>query len=233
MGARAYGVVGGAAVVLVTLGMGASTGIGNLGSLDPHGPLMQVPNSQPTQPPRVSGPPLPDPSQINARPVPQWVFDAVLVVIVAVGLLLLGWFVWRVARQLQRGRALAAAEASTAGTEIEEIPIASFTETVEESLDDLRGGLETDDVILECWRRLELLGEHAGAPRHDSDTSTEYVERLLQGVPEAAADLAVLARLYRSAMFSGLASEPSARAVAIESLENLSATLHRRSASGT
>ncbi len=232
MGARTYGVVGGAVVVLVVLGMGAGTGIGNLGRLDPHGPLMQVPSSQPTQVPRMSAIPVPDTSQTAARPVPPWVFNALVVVVVAAILLALGWFAWRVARQLQHGRRVAAAEASTAGTEIDEIVIASAADTVEESLDDLRGGLDTDDVILECWRRLELLGEHAGAPRHDSDTSTEYVERLLRGVPEAAPDLAVLARLYRSAMFSGLASDAPARAVAVESLEHLSTALHARSRSG-
>ena len=229
MGARAYGVVGGAAVVLVTLGIGASTGIGTLGTLDPHGPLMQVPSSQPTQMPRISGLPLPDTSQTVVRPAPQWIFNAIVVLAVAVVMLLLGWFAWRVARQLQHGRRIEAADASTPGKEVDEIPIASMAETVEESLDDLRGGLDTDDVILECWRRLEWLGEHAGAPRHDSDTSTEYVERLLRGVPEAAADLAVLAALYRAAMFSGLASDPQARATAVESLEHLSAALHRRS----
>ena len=133
--------------------------------------------------------------------------------------------------------------------------MSSFAETVDESLDDLRGGLDTDDVVLECWRRLEALGEHAGAPRRDSDTSTEYVERLLNGVPQAATDLAVLARhrdailamfdadpvgwrtavmaaLYRSAMFSGLASDPSARTTAISCLEHLSAVLSEGASRG-
>jgi hypothetical protein len=164
--------------------------------------------------------------------VPDWVYGALTVLAAGILLVLLGWFAWRVALQLQRGRRIAAAAASTEGTEVDEIPMSSFAETVDESLDDLRAGLDIDDVVLECWRRLESLGENAGAPRRDSDTSTEYVERLLNGVPRAATDLAVLARLYRSAMFSGLASDPSARSTAVECLEHLSTFLSEQATSG-
>jgi hypothetical protein len=233
MGARTYGVVGGAVVVVLTLGLGTRTGIGTPGTIDPHGPLLDLPSSNATQLPQMTLNPssaaLPQPGRV----VPQWVFSALTVLAAGLLLVLAGWFIWRVAQQLQRGRRIAAAAASTAGTEIDEIPMSSFAETVEESLDDLRGGLDTDDVILECWRRLESLGEHAGAPRRDSDTSTEYVERLLAGVPKAASDLDVLARLYRSAMFSGLSSDPGARATAIECLEHLSAALSEGANSGS
>jgi hypothetical protein len=225
MGARAYGVVGGAAVVVITLGMGSGTGIGSLGSIDPHGPLIQLPSSNVSLPPVSSGTPTPSPEPNFGFVVPHWVYSAITVLAAGVALVLIGWFVWRVAQQLQRGRRIAAAAASTEGTEIDEIPMSSIAQTLDESLDDLRGGLDTDDVVLECWRRLEALGERAGAPRRDSDTSTEYVERLLNGVPQAAADLAVLARLYRSAMFSGLSSDPAARTTAIDCLEHLSAVL--------
>jgi len=232
MSARAYGVVGGAVVVVITLGMGTGTGIGSLGSIDPHGPLLQLPSSQPTLPPLASANPTPAVQAHAGVTIPQWVYSSITVLAVGIALVLIGWFVWRVAQQVQRGRRIAAAAASTAGTEIDEIPMSSLAETIDESLDDLRSGLDTDDVVLECWRRLEALGEHAGAPRRDSDTSTEYVERLLDGVPQAATDLAVLARLYRSAMFSGLASDPSARTTAIECLEHLSAVLSEGASRG-
>ncbi len=232
MSARAYGVVGGAAVVVITLGMGTGTGIGSLGTIDPHGPLLQVPSSKPTLLPVMSALPTSAAQPDAGLVVPHWVYSAITVLAAGVLLVLLGWFVWRVAQQLQRGRRIAAAAASTEGTEVDEIPMTSFAETVEESLDDLRSGLDTDDVVLECWRRLEALGEHAGAPRRDSDTSTEYVERLLDGVPQAATDLAVLASLYRAAMFSGLSSDPSARATAIDCLEHLSAVLTEGASSG-
>jgi hypothetical protein len=232
MGARAYGVVGGAAVVIITLGMGTGTGIGSLGSIDPHGPLIQLPSSNPSPAPVASGTPTPFAQPNIGLVVPHWVYSAITALAAGVALVLIGWFVWRVAQQVQRGRRVAAAAASTEGTEIDEIPMSSFAETVDESLDDLRGGLDTDDVVLECWRRLEALGEHAGAPRPESDTSTEYVERLLEGVPQAATDLAVLARLYRSAMFSGLSSDPSARATAIHCLAHLSAVLSEGASRG-
>lgn len=232
MGARTYGVVIGAAVVVLTLGLGTSTGIGSLGSIDPHGPLLQLPSSNPTQLQVPSANPTPSVQPTNGLVVPAWVYSAATVLAAGVLLVLLGWFIWRVAQQVQRGRRIAAAAASTEGTEIEEIPMSSFAETVDESLEDLRGGLDTDDAILECWRRLEALGEHAGAPRRDSDTSTEYVERLLEGVPQAATDLAVLARLYRSAMFSGLSSDPASRATAIDCLEHLSAVLSEGASHG-
>ena len=232
MSARAYGVVGGAAVVVITLGMGTGTGIGSLGSIDPRAPMLQLPSSSPAQLPGPLGSATPAPQPHIAMVIPTWVYSAITVLAVGVALVLIGWFVWRVAQRVQRGRRIAAAAASTQGTEVDEIPMSSFAETVEESLEDLRGGLDTDDVILECWRRLEALGEHAGAPRRDSDTSTEYVERLLDGVPQAATDLAVLARLYRSAMFSGLSSDPSARATAIDCLEHLSAVLSEGANSG-
>jgi hypothetical protein len=233
MGARTYGVVGGAAVVILTLGLGTRTGIGNPGTIDPHGPLLALPSSNATQLPQMTLNPTPAAEPQLGLVVPHWVFSALTVLAAGLLLVLAGWFVWRVAQQLQRGRRIAAAAASTAGTEIDEIPMSSFAETVEESLDDLRGGLDTDDVILECWRRLESLGEHAGAPRRDSDTSTEYVERLLAGVPRAASDLDVLARLYRSAMFSGLSSDLVARTTAIECLERLSAALSEGVSSGS
>lgn len=232
MGARTYGVVGGAVVVVLTLGLGTRTGIGNPGTIDPHGPLLALPSSNATQLPLMTLNPTPAAEPQLGLVVPHWVYSGLTVLAAGLLLVLAGWFIWRVAQQLQRGRRIAAAAASTAGTEIDEIPMSSFAETVEESLDDLRGGLDTDDVILECWRRLESLGEHAGAPRHDSDTSTEYVERLLAGVPQAASDLAVLARLYRSAMFSGLSSDPVDRATAIDCLEHLSAALSERASSG-
>ena len=233
MGARTYGVVGGAVVVVLTLGMGSKTGIGNPGSIDPHGPLLALPSSNATQLPQMTLQPSSAAQPQLGFVVPHWVYSAITVLAAGVLLVLAGWFIWRVAQQLQRGRRIAAAAASTSGTEIEEIPMSSFAETVEASLDDLRGGLDTDDAILECWRRLESLGEHAGAPRRDSDTSTEYVERLLAGVPKAASDLDVLARLYRSAMFSGLSSEPGARATAIECLEHLSGALSEGARSGS
>jgi hypothetical protein len=233
MGARPYGVVGGAVVVVLTLGLGTRTGIGSLGTVDPHGPLLMLPSSSSSGLPQSTGLPTPVAQTGPGPVVPPWVYSALTVLAAGMFLLLLGWFVWRVAQQVQRGPRIAAAAASTDGTEIEEIPMSSLADTVEESLDDLRGGVDTDDVILECWRRLEALGEHAGAPRHDSDTSTEYVERLLGDVPGAAPDLAVLARLYRSAMFSGLSSDPSARATAVECLEHLSAALSRGAGSGS
>jgi hypothetical protein len=233
MSARAYGVIGGAVIVVVTLGMGTGTGIGSLGSIDPHGPLLQLPSSQATQLQVPTSTPTAMVQPTVGMTVPQWVYSALSVLAIGVALVLLGWFAWRVALQVQRGRRIAAAAASTVGTEIEEIPMSSIAETVDESLDDLRSGLDTDDVVLECWRRLEALGEHAGAPRRDSDTSTEYVERLLNGIPQAATDLAVLARLYRSAMFSGLASDPSARTTAIGCLEHLSAVLSEGANRGT
>ena len=233
MGARTYGVAIGAAVVVLTLGLGTGTGIGSLGSIDPHGPLLQLPSSNAGQLQPGSALPTPTAQPTNGFGVPAWVYSAITVLAAGVLLVLLGWFIWRVARQVQRGRRIAAAAASTEGTEIDEIPMSSIAETVDESLDDLRGGLDTDDVILECWRRLEALGEHAGAPRRDSDTSTEYVERLLNGVPQAATDLAVLARLYRSAMFSGLSSDPAARATAIDCLEHLSSVLSEGAGHGS
>lgn len=226
MGARAYGVVGGTAVVVLMLGLGSTTGIGNLGTIDPNGPRFSAPSRNASLPPIANATSTPAPDATLPRfVIPDWVGNAILVLVLGVLALVIGWFAWRVIGSLQRGRHLAAATASTAGTEIEEIPMGSLAESVEESLEDLRGGINTDDAILECWRRLERLGEGAGAPRRESDTSTEYVERLLQPVPAAASDLAILARLYRSAMFSGLASDPAARQTAVECLERLSGTL--------
>ncbi len=227
MGARAYSVIGGTAVVVAMLGLGSTTGIGNLGTIDPNGPRFSLPSARASMPPIANATSTPQPeTTLPPFVIPEWVGNAILVLLLGSLALLIGWFVWRVISSLQRGRHLAAATASTAGTEIEEIPMGSLANSVEESLEDLRGGIDTDDAILECWRRLERLGESAGAPRRESDTSTEYVERLLQPVPAAAADLAVLARLYRSAMFSGLASDPASRQAAIECLERLSATLN-------
>lgn len=229
MGARAYGVVGGTVVVVLVLGLGSTTGVGALGTIDPAGPRFSLPSRSVIQAPVVvpSGSPSPQP-EFTGFTIPDWVGNAVLVLVLGLTALAVGWFVWRVIGALQRGRHLAAAAASTDGAEVEEIPMSSLAESVEATLEDLRAGLNTDDAILECWRRLERLGENAGARRHDSDTSTEYVERLLQGVPEAGADLAILARLYRSAMFSGLASDPASRTTAVECLERLSGILSAR-----
>lgn len=233
MHARTYAIVGGTMLVVLALGLGSTSGIGILGSIDPNGPRFSLPSHNPAQGTASSGPSAA--TSQTATPgfrAPEWVGNAVLVLFLGVAALAVGWFVWRVIANLQRGRHLAAAAASTAGTEIEEIPVSSMAESVERSLEDLRSGIDTDDAVLECWRRLERLGVHAGAPRRDSDTSTEYVERLLDPVPDAASDLTILAGLYRSAMFSGLSSDLTARQAAVACLERLSRTLTLHAATG-
>ena len=104
MGARTYGVAIGAAVVVLTLGLGTGTGIGSLGSIDPHGPLLQLPSSNAGQLQPGSALPTPTAQPTNGFVVPAWVYSAITVLAAGVLLVLLGWFIWRVARQVQRGR---------------------------------------------------------------------------------------------------------------------------------
>lgn len=229
MDGRGYGIVAGAAIVILAVGLGSGTGLGSIGTVSPSGPMLQLPRydqSRLAEDVSTAAPtPIAHPQPVLV--IPAWVYSAMAVLVGCLALLLLGWFVWLVSLQLQRGRRIEAAEANTAGTEIEAIPMSSISATLTKSLGDLRGGLDTDDVILECWRRLESLGEQSGARRRDSDTSTEYVERLLSGTPEAATELAELARLYRAAMFSGLSSDSAARSAAIDCLEHLSSCYGR------
>lgn len=84
---------------------------------------------------------------------------------------------------------------------------------------------EVRDAIVRCWLRLEQSIAAAGLPRDASETSSEYVVRVLHRLdldPRAVDDLA---GLYREARFSDHRLDEDARDRARRALETLHADL--------
>lgn len=83
------------------------------------------------------------------------------------------------------------------------------------------------NAIVAAWVALELAATGAGLPRHPAETSTEYVERVLQVWAVDARDLGELAALYREARFSTHPLTETHRRRAVSALTSIRADLGR------
>ncbi len=212
--------------LLVVLALGATSHFGRIASPAPVGPV--VPHYTHTAPlfsPPPSAPPRAHPPS-NPITIPAWVGPLLLgiAVLAVVGIIVL--VLARAVRDLGRRRDLEQAEADHL-VDAEALP--ELVEAVAESLSDtlirLRTGDQLDDVILECWRRLEDAAAATGVPRLASQTAEEFTVGVLSATPATPDDLRTLADLYRRAMFSTLPAEPADRARAVDALERLISAL--------
>jgi hypothetical protein len=81
------------------------------------------------------------------------------------------------------------------------------------------------DAIIRCWLRVEDALRDAGSGRRPSETSTEFVERILSSHGVHPSSLRALAELYREARFSTHALGEDARASARAEWEAVRADL--------
>lgn len=75
--------------------------------------------------------------------------------------------------------------------------------------------------IVACWQRLEVDAAAAGFERWESETSAEYVERVIAATSVDVAPIEELASLYREARFSSHPLDDRHRARAVEALHRV------------
>ena len=88
----------------------------------------------------------------------------------------------------------------------------------------LRDG-EPRNAIVAAWSRFEVQGERAGVGRRPSETSSEYVIRILDLVSADSGAVNRLAGLYREARFSEHEITEEHRAAALDALEGVRRSL--------
>ena len=212
--------------LLVVLTLGATSRFGRIASPGLMQPIQVVPPSAsppPSAPPRPSIPPRTD---THPLVIPAWIGEALLGLAVLAVLVVIALIVARTVRQLGGKSGLEQADADHV---VDAHALPELVESVSESLADtlrrLRTGDHLDDVILECWRRLEDAAAATGTPRQASQTAEEFTVSVLGATPARPDDLRVLADLYRRAMFSTVPAAPDDRARAVDALERLIAVL--------
>ncbi|MEU4608804.1 DUF4129 domain-containing protein [Kribbella sp. NPDC023972] len=174
---------------------------------------------------QVPTPPPPAPLRDAKRePLPAWVqalWQAVVWLAIAAVAALLGWLVYRIARQVQ------VPQVETEDTDWERMKADRLSEAIDIGLAGLDTGTATDAVIA-CWVALEEAAASAGVAREPSETPAEFTVRVLGigGISEPR--LIRLGELYREARYSTHGSTEQARAEARAALlrlrEELSAT---------
>ncbi len=84
------------------------------------------------------------------------------------------------------------------------------------------------NAIVACWMQLERDAADAGLPRHDAETSQEYVERVVVAASVDGAPIGELAALYREARFSRHPLTDGHLTRAADALERVVAALEAR-----
>lgn len=208
--------------LLVVLALGATSHFGRIatptpmGALTPRAPRTVAPFSAPP-----SARPVIHPSTQRAF-IPGWVGPALLGIAILAVVVVIVLVLARAVRDLGRKRDLEEA-ASDHRVDAESLPelVETVTESLSATLVRLRTGERLDDVILECWRRLEDAAAATGMPRVPSQTAEEFTVVVLSATAASPTDLRTLADLYRRAMFSTLPARPDDRARAVDALERL------------
>jgi len=208
--------------LLVVLTLGSTSRFGRIASPSLVQPIQITPASssaEPSAPPRPSIAPRPD---SHPFVVPAWIGEALLALAALAVLVVIALVVARTLRQLGDKRSLERAEADRV-VDADALPelVESVSESLADTLQRLRTGEHLDDVILECWRRLEDAAAATGSPRLPSQTAEEFTVSVLAATPARPGDLRVLADLYRRAMFSTLPAAPDDRVRAVDALERL------------
>lgn len=220
---------------LVAGGLAALLVVAALATSGPRAPLVsEGPTRTPTAPPTGAQPTL---TEVTPTPLPgdfapfgrAW--DTAMVWNVLGWLILaavVGLVAWLLAHtqaivprrgQVARGRRLAEP------VEMTEIDHEVVVETLQEALERLRAGLDLDDAIIECWRRLEEVASGVGVDRRPTDTAEEFTVAVLTATPAGESDLRRLADLYRRAMFSATPPTAADRDAAIALLQRLASDL--------
>ena len=214
-----------AVVLFVVATMGSVSSMGPIVTELPRDPIpvptLEPPSAAPIEslPPQEEGE-----EEIEARGIPQWVADlgrtlvigAIIVAIIAGVVAIL-----RAAKPVDKRRAAAGGEA----LEVPEVDEEELEETFEEALTRLRAGLDVDDAVVECWRRLEVLAHGAGVTRRVTQTSDEFTLEVLAGTDIDEAALRELGSLYTQVNYSRHLLGDASRERAVECLTRLRESL--------
>ncbi len=225
--ARTFTVTLLATLLLGVLGLASLSGIGTLVSdepvTSPWGP-MTFGTLRP-QPTFASSGQFGEVHDGPGYVMPDWVGQLIIAVVVGAVALVALRFLFLVAAAVEKRRNAVAVDAEVPEAVDVDLELDEVQESFTQTLDDLRAGLDVHGAIIECWRRLADLAAASGVPRRASQTAEEYTLAILGSLPVDRTDLATLADLYETAMFSGEESAPADRDLAIGCLDRLSGSL--------
>jgi hypothetical protein len=142
----------------------------------------------------------------------------------------LGWLAWRLTTAGRPSGRRLRGKRATGPPDVAPSPVPEALHAgIDAGLQSLERGRVTDAVI-RCWVRVEAAAEAAGFELRASETSTEFVDRVLRsyGVGEPA--LRRLSALYREARFSDHPMSEQDRHEARTCLQEIGADLARRHA---
>lgn len=209
-------------VVLVVLALAATSSLGPL-VLEAPSDTVVVPTMEPAHHPS------PTPSHEDAPPdivetvplvIPDWVMDLLrtLGLVAVVGIAVWGFIrLLQAYRRVELRRARAGADPVEAPTIDEE----ELAESIDATLEQLHGGIDVEDAVVQCWRRLERLAADAGVERVPTQTSEEFTIAVLATTSADAPALRRLGGLFRQAVYSTHPLDDRDRADALGSLERL------------
>ena len=214
-------------VVLVLAALGATSGLGPLIEDQPRAPISMAPPSVPIATPTPSETP-PDMGEELEPPVsPAWLSELLTALLWLVGVtVVVGLAVW-LALRLRRISFRRSAPGQE-GTEVPEVREEELAEQFDDTLARLRTGVAVEDVVVECWRKLEATAARAGVARRATDTSEEFILQVLAGTSVDEEALRELGKLYTQAWYSGRVSGDDARSTAVACLERLRSSMKAR-----
>lgn len=218
-----------AAVLLVATAVAANYATAGLRPVERDRPAPAT--RAPDPPPELARPASPAPppesgSSVLGDAVLVGLLAAVLALLVAGGWVLVrllrrsGW--WSGARRRYRLRRLrpAGTEPAAGGPPAAEV-LAAVDEAVARSEDDP----DPRRAVIACWVRLAEAAGEAGVPRHDSDTATDLVLRMLRGHRVSEPVLAAFVEAYWLARYTTHAVDEQLRTRARTALRQLRAEL--------
>lgn len=157
-------------------------------------------------------------------------FDWITTLLAAVLFLLIVMFLWgrrlRLFRRRKRERRTLIRGPTVDLPPEEQYPPQEIAEAVDEGLATIERG-PVSDAIIACWVRVEDAAESAGIALRASETSTEFVDRVLSSYGVRAPTLRRMSALYREARFSAHTMSEQSRNDARACLREISSDLGR------
>lgn len=223
-------------LAVVTAALALVLTLASLGATSSWGPVLELIPRPPAPPPTEV--PSPPPIETLAPPeenpfedfepswvMPAWVGELLQALAIAAGVVLLGWFIWRVRKALEKPELRRAHEATTGGVALPDELEAEVATSLSDAIAALRSGVAVDDAVVACWRRLEAIAADSGVERRPTQTAQEFTVAILGHAVVDEAALSELASLYRRALFSTHQMGEADRDRAVEALESVAASL--------